>query len=209
MADLPNDLFKNITVRLPLRAQQSYWNIIRVLGAEGQEFVLNDVYMRTFAARPSIAEFVRRLTKAKYLKPVRSVKKHGSIKEKYYVVLKNVNAAPRLKRDGTEVQPKLTDFMWRAMKMLPPFDAHELVRVCEIDGRKIALETAKYYLKCLNKAGYLRVHVEHTHNALAIYQFVKSKNTGHYPPLVLRTKVVWDQNIEKVMGEYPEFEEAA
>lgn len=208
MAGIPSDLFHKLTVRVP-RGQQGYWDIIRALGAEGQEFALHDVYMRTNVAKASVSDYIRRLVKGGYLKLSRSVKKKGVIKTKHFVVLKPVGVAPSLRRDGSESPPTLNGYMWRAMKMLPPFDANELVRVCDVDGRIIAIKTARGYLMMLHKAGYLRLIAPHSYEKLAVYQFVKSMDTGHHAPRIMKSKIVWDQNLNQRMGEEPEFVEAA
>ncbi|MBL1422657.1 MAG: hypothetical protein COC24_019290 [Alphaproteobacteria bacterium] len=208
MSQIPTDLFHKITVKVP-RGHQGYWNIIKVLGANEQSFILSDVYLLTNGHTKSVSDYVKRLVKAKYLKVVSRIKTHNIITIYHYKIMKMVINAPRLRRDGSECLPTKNQYMWQTMRALNVFDAHELAdRATTEVERPIALGTANRYLQALCKAGYLAIYKAHKNTSLTRYRFLKAMDTGELAPRIMRSKVVWDANLCQMMCE-PEYEEVA
>ncbi len=174
-----------------LNSRQGMWNIIRKLG----EFTLTDIYDRTVLNRTSIGNYVRGLAKAGYVEEVSGEMKTsrtGGSPTKRWKLIKDVGLdAPRVRKDGAPVvQGQGNINMWQAMKILKVFSALELAVNSRTESCFVKESTAASYCKYLCNAGYLKKEGSR-------YRFIK--NTGANPPMIQRTKVVWDANMNKVM----------
>lgn len=123
--------------------------------------------------------------------------------------------APRFSRDGKPVVLGLAqEQMWRTLRMMTgDTNARELAAHAGTPEVPVAETAAKDYLKRLNTAGYLvctkEGHGTGAGGVQARYRLKPSRNTGPRPPMVCRTKVVWDPNEGKVVWMPPVTEEDA
>ncbi|NRA85807.1 MAG: hypothetical protein HRU28_00135 [Rhizobiales bacterium] len=218
MSQLPIDLFHQVKFKTK-RGHQAYWDIIKVLGANEQSFTMNEVYRRTKHHSASVYDYVKRLTKAKYIKIIRREKMPTGKMQHHFIVLKAVMIAPRLRRDGSESLPTLNSQMWFAMRVEKKFNARDIEAVVPkeieviVDGVRqfvkqdgVELSTVKRYLTALYKAGYLKIIEPHGNKQLTRYWLIN--DTGPLEPKIQRCKMVWDQNLNQVMG-VPEVKEVA
>lgn len=123
-----------------------------------------------------------------------------------YRMLKDVGVeAPKVSRDGNVLPPSLNESLWRTMRILDRFSWSELAMHAATAGRTISAENAKTYCRFLALAGYLIV-VEAGHGAIGSkkpkqtkYRLNPSKYTGPRPPMIQRTKSVYDPNVGKIV----------
>lgn len=111
--------------------------------------------------------------------------------------------APSLKRDGTLNRQGLgTESMWRALRILGECSAQELAAYASAATPTTA-STAGSYLGWLAKAGY--VQVIRKPGKANRYLLQRSRYTGPRPPMIQRTRQVYDPNLAKVVwAEAPE-----
>ncbi|CDM42418.1 helix-turn-helix domain-containing protein [Ectopseudomonas oleovorans] len=111
--------------------------------------------------------------------------------------------APALKRDGTSCTQGLgTEAMWRALRILGETSAEELARYASA-AVPTTTATAKSYLRFLALAGY--VQVARRVGKPSRYRMVQARYSGPRPPMIQRTKQVYDPNLGKVVwAEAPE-----
>ncbi|MFZ6644451.1 hypothetical protein ACO0LO_01940 [Undibacterium sp. TJN25] len=113
--------------------------------------------------------------------------------------------APRLDRTGKPVvQGMGTESMWRSMRIIADFNAPELAAHASASGVVVKPGTAKMYLIMLKAAGYLQVVKEANKGrgkgmGLARYRLLPSKYTGPRPPMIQRSKSLFDPNLAKVV----------
>ncbi|BAF88128.1 conserved hypothetical protein [Azorhizobium caulinodans ORS 571] len=204
MARRPTPDHVSLTVRVP-RGHEGFWRIIRDLDEAGP-WTSSDVADRTNAALASVADYVRRLAKAGICAVVdaRSGLPHLV---KSYRLTERPTQAPRVRRDGTRSKPTGQEQMWRALRSLGAATYPELALAASTDEVTVDPVAAKTYIKMLVKAGYLVALAQERSNTPVLWRLKPSMNTGPLPPLVMRTKMVWDQNEGRVVGE-PRLEEA-
>lgn len=125
---------------------------------------------------------------------------------KWTLIRDNGIEAPRLTRDGKPVTQGLgNEAMWRSMRIIGEFNTTELAAHAATSGIKVSEETAKTYIGDLKKAGYLTVVAEVRSrgfgkgNVQARYRLAPGKYTGPRPPMIQRTKSVYDPNLGKVV----------
>lgn len=121
-----------------------------------------------------------------------------------YSLLRDVGCeAPRLNRDGTpNSQGQGTEAMWRALRILQETSAEELARYASA-ATPTAVNTAKAYLAWLAKAGY--VQTLRQRGRATRYRLLLSRYSGPRPPMIQRTRQVYDPNLGKVVwAEAPE-----
>lgn len=115
----------------------------------------------------------------------------------------NGSAAPALKRDGTPCQQGLgTETMWRTLRIVGETTPAELARYASAQV-PTTVATAASYLKWLVKADY--VQVMRRPGQPTRYRLIQAKYTGPRPPMIQRTRQVYDPNLAKVVwSEEPE-----
>lgn len=148
----------------------------------------------------AITSYVLRLKKAGLLTITETTSKNGCIVTHRFKLIKDAgNITPRLTKAGKPAkQGQKQENLWRSIKMLNWFTAKELADTSSVDDIVVSAQTAQTYLKHLNFAGYLRVR--EGENRLYRYQLLPSKNTGPYPPKILRSKEVYDPNLQQIMN---------
>lgn len=170
-----------------LDTRQAVWEAIRRLGT----FTLRQLREETLLSMDSVREYVTGLHAAGY------IGKEGCHVQGYagqWNLVKDIGIeAPRVRKDGSPVtQGQGRENMWNAMLIMRTFSARELaVAACTKDCY-VKESTAADYAKHLCHAGYL------TKRPGGSYQMLPSAYTGPRPPMVQRTKVVWDPNQQQV-----------
>lgn len=102
----------------------------------------------------------------------------------------------KVQRVRATVEASGRERLWRTMKMLKVFTPNDLAVAASLPDAPVALAEAVHYVHWLAKAGYLVAAVPHSHagrGRRTTWRFVK--NTGPKPPMILRTKAVWDPNL--------------
>lgn len=125
---------------------------------------------------------------------------------KHYKLVRDIGSeAPRLDRQGNVVKPTGNEAMWRTMRIMRNFTSAELAIHASTADVQIAKNTAKSYVKALTAAGYLTV-IEEGHAFIrgkgarqARYCLLQSKYTGPRPPMIQRTKCIYDPNLAKIV----------
>ncbi len=101
---------------------------------------------------------------------------------------------PRVRNDGTPVvQGSAQENMWRSMRLLGTFTVSDLIANAATEDAPIDPDTAKKYVLALADAGYVLAA------GGAWYHFVRAMHTGPKAPAIQRSKVVFDQNLRRVM----------
>ena len=111
--------------------------------------------------------------------------------------------APRVTSDGKPVTDgAANDQMWQAMKVLREFDYVDLAHSASTSAQAVSPQTAKTYLRFLERAGYVVVSKPSkggTGATKALYRFNRARNSGPRAPLVCKDKSVMDANSGQVV----------
>lgn len=197
MARYTADMMAKLTVRVP-RGYAGFWEIMRAVSKDKGTFTLTDIDGRSMVDRSTVSRYLHCLEKGGFVKCVGMIPAmpNGA---KIYKLLRSPLEAPRLRPDGSEVkQGDSQDRMWRSMKMLKKFTAHDLAITASLPGAIVPTITAVSYIKHLVRAYYIRVVEPRYGSKGAVYQLVK--RTGPKAPMIQRTDWVWDPNLKQVMG---------
>lgn len=129
----------------------------------------------------------------------------GSTK-RYSLQRDNGVEAPRLTKDGKPVQQGMgTEAMWRSMRIAGDFTCRELVAHAHAAGISVSEDTANSYIRALKLAGYVEVLTAAKTKGIgkgktmARYRLVTGRYTGPRPPMVQRTKSIYDPNLGRVV----------
>lgn len=123
--------------------------------------------------------------------------------------------APRVRRDGSRVTQGLAqEQMWRTLRILSgDTNGRELAAHASTPLIPVAEAAARDYLLVLNQAGYLLCTQEGKGTGKggiqARYRLKPGRNTGPRPPMVCRTRAVYDPNEGKVVWAKPVTDEDA
>ncbi len=173
-----------------LQTRDALWNAIRTLR---DEFTVRDLHLETRSNIDQAGTYVRNLTAAGILEVVNEAEGTGYIKGvKVYRLIKDMGAeAPRVRRDGSLVlMGRGQEQMWETMRSLTCFTLADLQINASTDDCPVSIDTVRTYCNTLARAGYL---VRTGKN----YTLVK--RTGPKPPMIQRTKQVYDPNLKQVM----------
>lgn len=189
---------KQKSSRIPV-GYEGLWTVIRAKG----QFTVVELQGETGHRKDMVADYVKRLERARYVKVVGTRSENRGNPTKVYGLINDVGReAPRLKRDGSPcLQGRNREQMWRTMKMLRTFTPRDLAVAATTEVATVDLGDAKDYIKHLAKAGYLAVVKASNPHRQAEYRFVK--NTGPKPPMVQRVKQVFDPNLNAVVWPLP------
>ncbi len=186
-----------------LRGQAHYWKVMRALQAEHGEITIADIDAASNADRCDIRKFVAGLVEAGYVEHVCSVARQASgDPAKIYRIVRDQVECPRLSKSGKQGTSQRN--VWNVLRGplgRDGINARDLAAFASTDSNPIAMETARAYLKMLAQAGYLACLAKGGPGKLAVWRLKPSMNTGPLPPMILRAKLVYDQNAGKVMGE--------
>ncbi|MDQ2822430.1 MAG: hypothetical protein M3Y65_18975 [Pseudomonadota bacterium] len=182
-------------------SRQRVWEAIR---RQTGPFTIIQIAKKAKCNEETVITYVNSLGNAGYLsgesmdgKPVRHRRLWTMEKD-------NGIEAPRVTRDGKPVTVgRGVESMWRSMRIIGEFNAPELAAHASASGFAVSLNTVKEYAGILKRAGYLIVVREPDRragpNGLSRYRLGAGKYTGPRPPMVQRTKSIYDPNLGKVV----------
>lgn len=189
------------------RGQDHYWRVMRALDAgDGREFTVSQIRSVTDdTGTAPIRAFVQRLVQSGVAEVASSQASLLGRDERVYRLLKRPEETPIVSRDGQIVRPTTgQQQMWNVMRGPTGrrgFTPQDLVTFGSTDDVAVTLATAKTYIQNLARAGYLLQVAEGGPARFAVWRLKPSRNTGPRPPMILRAKLVFDQNRHAVMGE--------
>lgn len=188
-----------------LKPQDAVWAVMREL----KQFTQIDIEIKLVNNKISginsytIRSYISRLEKGNYIKLVNYETVKNIAKRITYKLINDVGVhSPRLNKDGEiSTQGRGRENLWRSMKVLNSFDQIELCEAASTADVIVKEGEAQDYIKHLYKAGYLIKVAEYNrrHGTKARYQLLKSKNTGALPPMIQRTKQIFDPNLRKIV----------
>lgn len=188
-----------------LKPQDAIWETIREL----KQFAQDDIEIRLVHKKVgginswTVKSYLSRLEKGEYIKLVSYKPVKNIAKRITYKLINDVGVhSPRLNKDGEiSTQGRGRENLWRSMKVLNSFDQIELCEAASTADVIVKEGEAQDYIKHLYKAGYLIKVTEYNrrHGTKARYQLLKSKNTGALPPMIQRTKQIFDPNLRKIV----------
>lgn len=206
---------KPVILEGAISPRQRIWNVIR---AQRADWTADDIINATRRERAlggtvdadTLRSYLRCLIAAKIVAHVGERTEPGAATRKTYsaklhrlIVDEGVDA-PRVRKDGSRVTQGLAqEQMWRTLRLLAGGDtnARELAAHASSSIAPVAEVAAADYLRMLALAGYLDCTVQ-GHGALGSAPAVQSRfrlradrNTGPKPPMICRTKVVFDPNL--------------
>ena len=159
--------------------------------------------------------YVRSLAAGGYITPAKT--RAGTTERhqiKQWTLTRDVGVeAPRLRRDGAEVTTGLAqEQMWRTIRTLKTdVSPRELAAHASTASASVAEAAAKDYLRHLALAGYMTVpkrgHGVGAGGVQSRYRLVK--DTGPRPPMICRTKSIYDPNLGKIVWQADVTEEDA
>jgi hypothetical protein len=191
--------------------RQLIWESIREVSKHVQEFTESEIHLainhdvRGLTSPGAIADYRKALVAAGILavasKPVLATHIPGT----YRLVKDEGLEAPRIRKDGTRVTQGLAqEQMWRTLRLLQgDTNARELAAHASTQTIHVPEDAAKSYLGMLIKAEYLVLTKAGKGTGKggiqARYRLKPSRNTGPRPPMICRTKVVYDPNEDKIV----------
>jgi len=181
----------------PKRGFDHYWSVIMDFAMHDKPFSVADIFSLSNTTRSDIHDYVQRLLKAELIERV-EIGSNGAVA---YRALVRQSVAPRVRRDGTIIEEASgQQRMWNVMRSPGSRQGFTAADVA-VWGMTAGRETAKAYVKMLWQAGYLIRLDKGGPGTLATYRLDPRMDTGPLPPMILRTKAVFDQNRNEIMGE--------
>lgn len=181
--------------------RQRCWEAIR---ARRDGFTLLDVACTADLDMATTRTYLQSLERGGFIEQGNITRPMGE--EKHFRLIKdNGLEAPRLTRDGQLVtQGRAQEQMWRTMRILgSDFNYQELAGLASTSEITVSPIAARDYLKHLAHAGYVTVVTKGkgrgTGGVPSRYRFNLGRYTGPRPPMVQRTKSIYDPNVGKVV----------
>lgn len=181
---------------------QLVWEAIR---ANRDRFTAYYIARRADVDDGTVQTYLLALCKAGFVEQINETGM-AEIKE-YHLARDNGLEAPRLTKDGKPaVRGRSQEQMWRTMRIIGgDFNYLELAGMASTDEVPVSPAAAKDYLRHLAYAGYLTVVVKGKGRGAggvpSRYRFNAGRNTGPRPPMVQRTKSIYDPNLGQVVWE--------
>ncbi|UVK45344.1 hypothetical protein BPNPMPFG_000871 [Mesorhizobium sp. AR07] len=196
-----------------LRGQEHVWRVIRTLGADDRHFSAGQVV--SVSQEPhfgAVTTFLRRLMLAGFVERVEAGRSTNGRLENRYRLLRSPEQTPRVSRDGAIERPtSARQQMWNIMRGAAGrsgFTYLDLMVLASTEHVPIAANTAKSFIQEI-KAAYL-LQIDHGGPGRpATWRLRPARNTGPLPPMVLRAKIVFDQNTAGIAGDVIAEEELA
>lgn len=185
--------------------RQKIWEAIR---ARHEDWTRYDIARAADVEDGTVCTYMQALEKAQIIAVTRIEPVNNVSAIRYYRLLRNEGIeAPRLRRNGTRVTQGLAqEQMWRALRVLrTDINWRELAAHATTPDVPVDPAAAKAYLCALHIAGYVAMVKDGQGKGrpgtgiLARYRLKPSMNTGPRPPMICRTKVVYDANLGKVV----------
>lgn len=177
------------------QGRQPLWEAM--VAFKGEPFTITDIFDATYVNRHTIRSYLKSLTLADYVERIEPGE--GATREeaaiRFRIIVDPVPFhAPRLNSKGQPVtQGSGVENMWRTMRMLGQFSPRDLAAHATTDLVNVNETTAKSYCTALLKAKFLKVISKaRPPHKQAVYRLIK--NTGPNPPMIQRTKQVFDPN---------------
>lgn len=188
-----------------LRGQDHFWSVMREKSRYGVPFSVGDVLaLSDEDHRSSIADYFRKLEKAGHIERTgeRTIQ-FLNRPEPLFRISRNQTAAPKLTRDGKAgSQGRSQQFMWNVMRRSAGgWTASELAISASTDDVHVTRNTALAYCVRLSSVGMLVVVDKGKPGHERRWRLKGLANTGPKPPMILRSKMVYDQNTELVVGD--------
>lgn len=197
-----------------LSGQDATWVGIRTL----KNFTRHELNMWLFRnGYPNIngstvTSYMRRLSKGKYLKVVKTGELGNSKDQEHrYELIKDCgNSAPHLSADGSPSKRGAgSRNLWLSMRILGEFDYRELAATSSNEDVSVSEATAERYINTLKTAGYLlQTKAAKIGVTPRRFRLIPSKNTGPRPPVVQNIRQVYDPNINEVVWSSEDQKEA-
>ena len=174
-----------------LQTRDAMWKVIRNFADE--PFTSRDIQQQTNCSTDQVNSYIRGLYRAEILALVEVREVKGFFKgKKVYRLAKDMGVeAPRVRNDGSFVtQGRGREQMWETMRSMRTFTALDIHVFASTDDHPVAKTEAITYCKILARAGYLQRNGQ---------SFTLIKRTGPKPPMIQRTKSVYDPNLNQVV----------
>lgn len=187
-------------------SRQRAWEAIRKFGME-KPFSIAQLSVKTNINEDTLQTYIHALELAGFLQSKKLTNTRVAAKVVFHLVRDNGAEAPRLTRHGKPLQQGMgTEAMWRSMRIIGEFDYRELAAHTSAGGQAVKDNTASSYISSLTAAGYLVCTRQKQLGkpGLARYRLAPGKNTGPRPPMIQRTKSVYDPNLNKVVWQKTE-----
>jgi len=180
--------------------RQRIWEAIRV---RRNGFFLADISDVATVDLTTARTYLQALERGGFIQQINVTEKVAEAKQ-YALIRDNGLEAPRLTVDGKPViQGLVNEAMWRTMRMVHDFNFHELAALASTTELRVAPGTARIYLNQLALAGYLieikKGQAKGTSRSPARFRFNPARNTGPRPPMIQRTKAVYDPNLGQIV----------
>lgn len=192
-----------------LETRDVVWAVIRALAPRG-DFSVSDIEGACHSElgrrvnERTIRTYVYSLEKAGYLARVEATERDAKGRwpaARWHLAQDTGVEAPRLRKDGSPVtQGAVREQMWRTMRVLGEFTPSDLAVHASTEEHPVTLNDTKEYCRYLALAGYLRVASRGKPGnrggggELTRYRFLTPRYTGPKPPMIQRTKRVFDPN---------------
>ncbi|AKU21900.1 hypothetical protein [Massilia sp. NR 4-1] len=180
-------------------SRQRAWEAIR---KHAGAFTCYQIARKAKVDMETLLTYLRSLQKGGYLAADAAGSEVYGADKVWELVRDNGLEAPRLTRDGRPVTQGMgTEAMWRSMRIIGEFNARELAAHASVSV-SVAEVTAKTYLLALHRAGYLTLVKPANAGRNATpgrYRLAAGKYTGPRPPMIQRTKSVYDPNLNEVV----------
>lgn len=193
--------------KAPRRGIDHYWSVIMGREMQDMTFTVSEILDVSDADRSDVRDFVKRLHKAGLIQQT-DMRPNG---ETVFKAVVRQSATPKVRRDGTVIEgASKQKAIWNAIRnaaFLRGFTAQDLVGHSSTDTVTLERSAVQTYIQMLAKAGYLIQLDKGGPGRLSIWRLDPGMNTGPLPPIILRTKVVFDQNRHQVIGDLVQAEE--
>jgi hypothetical protein len=200
-----------------LTPRDRMWAAMRELRPVRPDFSVAEIMVLSTASRAGKADttpleqqtvmpYIEGLCKAEppFVVPVPTARSLPACMRRFQLVRDVGVEAPRVDRDGSPTTEGIgQQQMWRAIRITlrdEEFDKHKLCAAASIEAHVVPASEARYYLRHLQAAGYVRLTQPCKKASkgkiaqAAKYQFVRSRDTGPRAPLITRDKTVIDGN---------------
>lgn len=185
-----------------LRGQDHFWAVMRQAHANGEAFSVSSIDRASNADKGDIRKFIRALLAAGFIEPAgETPHDRGGSAEKLYRVSRLQSATPVMGTSGEGRQGRAQQHMWNVMRrQRGGWTASTLAADASTDDVLVGRATALAYSKRLQDAGMLIIVERGGPRHERRWRLKGSADTGPRPPMILRSRLVYDQNTAKVVG---------